>query len=42
VALKPKDALDAARNIWAGPRIYEAERLNFIAAAVNPKRAYSQ
>jgi hypothetical protein len=41
VALKPKDALDAARNIWAGPRIYEAERLNFIAAAVNPKRAYS-
>jgi hypothetical protein len=40
--LKPKDALDAARNIWGGPRIYEAERLNFIAAAVNPRRAYSQ
>lgn len=42
MALKPDVALDAARNIWAGPRIYEAERLNFIAAAVNPKRAYSQ
>jgi hypothetical protein len=41
VALKPKDVLDAACNIWAGPRIYEAERLNFIAAAVNPRRAYS-
>jgi hypothetical protein len=41
VALKPKDALDTARNIWDGPRIYEAQRLNFIAAAVSPKRAYS-
>lgn len=39
--LKPDDALQAARNIWNGPRIAEAERLNFIAAAVNPKRAYS-
>jgi hypothetical protein len=36
VALKPDDALEAARNIWAGPRIFEAERLNYIAAAVNP------
>jgi hypothetical protein len=42
VALKPDDALQAARNIWDGPRIIEATRLNFIAAAVNPKRAYSQ
>jgi hypothetical protein len=41
VAFKPSDALDAARNIWAGPRVHEAERLNFISAAVNPKRAYS-
>lgn len=34
-------ALEAARNIWSGPRVLEAERLNFIASAVNPKRAYS-
>lgn len=39
--LKPADALEAARNIWTGPRIHEATRLNFIAAAVNPRRAYS-
>jgi hypothetical protein len=39
--LKPADALEAARNIWAGPRIHEATRLNFIASAVNPRRAYS-
>jgi hypothetical protein len=42
VAFKPNDALEAARTIWAGPRIHEAQRLNFISAAVNPKRAYSQ
>ena len=42
MALKPADALDAARNIWAGPRVFEAQRLNFIAGAVNPRRAYSQ
>jgi hypothetical protein len=41
VALKPDDAVKAARNIWAGPRIFEAERLNYIAQAVNPRRAYS-
>ena len=41
MALKPKDAVDAARNIWAGPRIAEARRLNYIAAAVNPRRAYA-
>jgi hypothetical protein len=40
--MKPADALDAARNIWAGPRVFEAQRLNFIAGAVNPRRAYSQ
>ncbi|HEY5201353.1 MAG TPA: phage portal protein [Acidothermaceae bacterium] len=34
-------ALEAARNIWSGPRVLEAERLNFIASAVNPRRAYS-
>jgi hypothetical protein len=38
--LKPDDALDAARNIWAGPRVHEAHRLQWIAAAVNPKRSY--
>ena len=38
--MKPNDALDAARNIWAGPRIRELPRLNFIASAVNPKRAF--
>lgn len=37
----PKAALDAARNIWSGPRMVEAERLNFIANAVNPKHAYT-
>jgi hypothetical protein len=42
VALKPKDAVDAARNIFAGPRIQEARRLNYIATAVNPRRAYSE
>lgn len=41
MAFKPNDALDAARNIWAGPRIHEAQRLQFISAAVNPKRSYS-
>lgn len=41
MAFKPEDALTAARNIWNGPRMFEMERLNFIAAAVNPKRAYS-
>jgi hypothetical protein len=41
VALKPKDAVTAARNIWAGPRIAEARRLNYIASAVSPKRAFS-
>lgn len=41
MALKPDDAVDAARNIWAGPRIFEAQRLNYIANAVNPQRAYS-
>jgi hypothetical protein len=40
VALKPEDAIDAARNIWAGPRIAEARRLNYIAGRV-PQRAYS-
>lgn len=40
MALKPTAALDAARSIWAGPRMHEAVRLNFISAAVNPKRAY--
>lgn len=34
-------ALQAARNIWSGPRITESGRLNFIAAAVTPQRAYS-
>jgi hypothetical protein len=42
VPLKPDDALKAARNIWAGPRIFEAQRLQFIADAVSPRRAYSQ
>lgn len=42
MALKPNDAITAARNIWAGPRIAEARRLNYIAAAVNPKRSYSE
>lgn len=41
MAFKPDDAVDAARNIWAGPRVYEQTRLNFISAAVNPKRSYS-
>lgn len=41
MALKPDDALKAARNIWAGPRMFEAQRLNYIAAAVSPRRAYS-
>lgn len=41
MAFKPKDAVAAARNIWAGPRLAEARRLNYIAAAVNPRRAYS-
>jgi len=41
VALNPKNALETARNIWAGPRLAEAQRLNFIAAAVNPRRAYA-
>lgn len=39
--LKPKAALDAAREIWAGPRALEAERLNYIAGAVNPRRPYA-
>lgn len=42
MALKPDAALQAARNIWDGPRILEAARLNFIAAAVTPRRAYSE
>jgi hypothetical protein len=36
VALKPDDALEAARNIWAGPRIFEAQRLNYIAVCGEP------
>ncbi|HET6916602.1 MAG TPA: phage portal protein [Acidimicrobiales bacterium] len=40
--MKPADALQAARNIWDGPRILEATRLNFIAAAVTPRRAYAE
>lgn len=40
MALKPEDALKAAQTIWDGSRIQEAPRLNFIAAAVTPKRAY--
>lgn len=39
--MKPEDVLTAARGIWNGPRMFESERLNFIASAVNPKRAYS-
>jgi hypothetical protein len=42
VALRPKDAIDAARNIWSGPRMAEARRLNYIAAAVSPQRAYNE
>jgi len=42
VAFNQKDAIDAARNIWSGPRVMEATRLNYIASAVNPRRAYSQ
>lgn len=41
MALKPDAAVTTARNIWAGPRIQEAVRLNFIANAVSPPRAYS-
>lgn len=40
MALKPKDAIEAARNIWAGPRMIEKPRLDYIAAAVNPKRSF--
>lgn len=42
MAFNQKDAIDAARNIWSGPRVMEATRLNYIASAVNPRRAYSQ
>lgn len=41
MAFNPKDAITAARNIWAGPRIQEAGRLNYIAAAVTPRRPYA-
>jgi hypothetical protein len=41
VALKPNDALETARNIFSGPRMQESRRLDYIAAAVNPRRAYS-
>lgn len=42
MALKPEDALEAARSIWAGPKVFEAQRLNYIANAVTPRRAYSE
>lgn len=42
MAFRPQDAVQAARNLWAGPRIQEAGRLNYIATSVNPRRAYSQ
>jgi hypothetical protein len=42
VAFKPKDAIDAARNIWSGPRMAESRRLNYIASAVSPARSYSE
>jgi hypothetical protein len=41
VALSQKNALDAARNIYSGPRMQEKRRLDYIAAAVNPRRPYS-
>jgi hypothetical protein len=36
VALSPEKALDAARNVY-GARLAEANRLNFIAGALNPQ-----
>lgn len=42
MAFKPDDALHAARSIWSGPRALEADRLNHIAAAVSPRRAYRE
>jgi hypothetical protein len=42
VALSKQQALEAARNIAFGPRIAEQPRLDYIAHAVNPRRAYAQ
>ena len=40
MAFSQKDAVDAARNIWAGPRTQEAMRLNYIANAVTLPLVY--
>jgi hypothetical protein len=41
LAFKPRDAVEAARSVYFGPRAQEQARLNYIAAAVNPRRPYS-
>ncbi len=41
MALKREAALELARQIYFGPRVHEAPRLNFIAASVNPPRRYN-
>lgn len=41
MAFNPQQAVEAARNIFSGPRFLEAERLNFIANAVTPRRIYN-
>jgi hypothetical protein len=41
VALSKDKALTLAQEIWAGPRMHEQPRLNFLAHSVTPPRSYN-